>query len=186
MYTCTDAALDKMSSWVSIECLDVCDAFMKPFINRGLNTQSFSLGAIGGMAFGAATCVSIIVRPIIAQVPEAEFIHQFTRGVIVRAIFTSNKDAALFGGSIYVVAEALNIIFRKIIPESGVLKTLHLEFLYNQIPQEWPAQVFATFHIDFIVRSGIRGNMLFGFQDALVGGAARGAALIIKKFIKIS
>jgi hypothetical protein len=180
----TDFCLDKLSNLVSIEALDVGDAFMRGLINRGINSQSLVLGAIGGAAFATAKCVSIVAEPILKNIPYVgEFAHQFTRGVIIRGIFTQNGNLALFGGAIFVVAEGVNVVFRKIIPQSKILEKTGLDYYYNQIPKEWSNDIFNTFHMDFIVRSGIKESMFIGLKEGVVGGAARATALIIKKII---
>jgi len=149
--------------------LDIVDAFAGPFIYRTVFTKSCHMGLIGGTAYGITKAVSIATQPIFDKIPYiGEVAHQFTRGVIIRTIYTGNLQSGLVLGVTYAVVEGASTLFKKIIDKTRLKDTL---------PTGWGSEIYGAFW------SELNNTFAAGIQEGAVHAVAKTVSLIFKKAI---
>ena len=160
--------------------LDVADAFARSFIYLGTTfTQSPALGMIGAAAFASAKVVSLVTRPLFDKMPYiGDAAHQFTRGFIIRTIFTRNIHSGLVLGATYAVVEAISDLSKKIILQSKILEKTPLKGYVDQIPKEWPSDIFNAFFSELN-----KPSVNIGLIDGTVHAFSKTIALLFQKII---
>ncbi len=149
--------------------LDIVDAFARSFIYRTVFTKSPQMGLIGGSAYGITKAVSIVTQPIFDKMPYiGEVTHQFTRGVIIRTIYTGNLQSGLVLGATYAFVTGASTIFKNIMDQTS---------LKNAMPDGWGSEIYGAFW------SELNNTFAIGIQEGAAHAVAKTVSLIFKKAI---
>jgi len=154
--------------------VDILDAFARTFVYRTTFSKSPMLGAIGGTAFATAKAVSILTLPIFEKIPHiGRVLHQFTRGFIIRTIFTRSMQSGLVLGLTYAAVDGISTIFVKFVNHSQILEKTGLD----KIAKTYGSDIYNAFW------SELNNHLVLGLVQGSVAAVAKGVSLIFQKII---